>query len=422
MKRSSVESDCCRHALAEGAELSSTLLAAGTSGHHDSPNPPYGRSTVHILGWARGSKILRCPICGGEIPDWNGPARRVTGDSLRDAWGTPPTTDNNRNGVATSADWRVNALRECTASHRPRCVFDRPAGRYNHLLPDLLGDFGQPISIGLIGGVAAGKTLLLAAMIDQLRNNQEVHRAFGFTPMPLQSHIEQRYVTDFIEPFCRDRQQLPLTHRYSPDLTYVTMIESQYARRRFALVFFDLAGETFYDIGRSSAVPAIAQASGFIFVVDPVSALPTLVPSNSRRLTYASGFAAPIDYLRTTRGDLRTPFIAAPATVVVTKTDLIRDSDELAGKWLDRVDALDLSTTDEESCDVYSMLSGRDAKPWVYPAESFMDVTLHFASASGVDVGDQHRFPADGFGQKRAIRPLLALFAMLGIVDRRLLR
>ncbi|WP_250033627.1 hypothetical protein [Paractinoplanes maris] len=257
-------------------------------------------------------------------------------------------------------------------------------------------------------------------MINELRRNADVQKFFGISLAPLHRGIERSYFQGTVDPFCKERRQLAKTMAYSSGITYATRIDSRYAGRSFSVVFFDVAGETFYGLDSARAASVVAGASGYIFVVDPVSAVPALVPPGKNRWPAPSGFTAPIDVLREYRRGPKDPFVPVPATIVLTKADLICDSDSLARRWLESQDLLKPQTLSEESEDVYSLLAGRDAKQWLYPAESFMDVSLHFASASGVDVLDSGYFPADGFGQRRVLRPLLSLFAMLGIVDRNL--
>ncbi|MFC4068637.1 caspase family protein [Actinoplanes subglobosus] len=387
------ENDCC-------------LVPAGAS-----------RRIFMAASSSRPLKTLRCPICGSVINDWSSEI------APRFLWVDEPggsiikiDKGQYKTLLERFPDGRLDAMRECTVLHGSDCH-----SRSSHALPDLYGEYGSPIAIGLIGGIAAGKTLLLAAMINELTNNIDVQRKFGVTPSPLHLRIEREYFRRTVHPFCNLRREASKTLVMQSELTYVLKLDSDYAGRSFAVAFFDLSGEYFYQLDSVRATGFVKGASAFIFVVDPVSATPTLVPPGKGRWPAPSGFAAPVEVLRECRADPGDPFIPAPAAIVVTKGDLIRDADPLIGKWLDREDTLDLKTSSEESKDIYSFLAGRDARPWLYPAEAFMDASLHVASASGVDVLDSGYFPSHGFGQRRVLRPLLSIFAALGIVDRRLL-
>src|SRR5262249_52095741 len=62
-----------------------------------------------------------------------------------------------------------NETREAFEQRRLRaqrlCILMRDGTSSTHYLPDKYGDFGDPVVIGLVGHRAAGKTLLLAAMV-----------------------------------------------------------------------------------------------------------------------------------------------------------------------------------------------------------------------------------------------------------------
>jgi hypothetical protein len=354
---------------------------------------------------------MKCPLCGGIITDWRNARRLCWTEDFQLASFRERAPEETREAFYNR---RLSALRVCTAQEDNEPSFSHLSG--GHYLPDLIGEFGQPIVIGLIGSTAAGKTLLLAAMISEFLSKPGILETFGLKVSSLQHNIENRYLSD-IEPFCRERKILALTHVFSPDFAFVTRIDSRYARRSFAVAFFDLAGETFYSMERV-AMPMLTGASGLIFVIDPTQALPDLVLNGNWGRFSSTGFAAPVDTIRKERARLRDPFIPLPAVSVVTKADLMSGREDFVDKWLSRSDGGDLSSVYEESSDVYALLAARDAKQWLYPAESFMDVTLHFASASGVDAVNGV-FPKDGFGPRRVLRPLLSLFAMIGIIDRR---
>jgi len=88
--------------------------------------------------------------------------------------------------------------------------------------------------------------------------------------------------------------------------------------------------------------------------------------------------------------------------------------------WLSRDDDFELGTVAAESEEVYEFLATNGAERFLQPVDRASDVSMHFASASGVAPVDG-QFPADGFGPRRVLRPLLSLFAMTGMLDRSLL-
>jgi hypothetical protein len=109
--------------------------------------------------------------------------------------------------------------------------------------------------------------------------------------------------------------------------------------------------------------------------------------------------------------------VPLPAAIVVAKADLLRFIGEPdLDKWLGQPDKedLDLSSVEEESEDVYRLLRRRGSS-YLTPATKCLRSTLHFASAAGV-APEGDRFPELGFGPRRTLKPLLALFDRLGIL------
>src|SRR5215471_593964 len=143
---------------------------------------------------------MRCPLCGGLITDWQNARRLYWTEGFHLA-----SFPDRAPGETQEAfyDRRLSAVRECTAQrHNEQHSFSLYGP--GHRLPDLIGEFGQPIIIGLIGSVAAGKTLLLAAMVSKLLHEPDILTPFGLKVSSLQRAIENRYLSE-IEPFCRDR-------------------------------------------------------------------------------------------------------------------------------------------------------------------------------------------------------------------------
>ena len=78
---------------------------------------------------------------------------------------------------------------------------------------------------------------------------------------------------------------------------------------------------------------------------------------------------------------------------------------------------VELSTVERESEDVYAYLTERGAAQWLRPAQQCWRSTLHFASATNGPASDGG-YPG-AFRQCRVLKPLLAVFAMTGILDER---
>ncbi len=82
---------------------------------------------------------------------------------------------------------------------------------------------------------------------------------------------------------------------------------------------------------------------------------------------------------------------------------------------------LNLATVEEESEDAYAFLSSRGARGWLAPFVRCARSTLHFATATGhqavrAEDGIQ-RSPHGSFAPRRTLKPMLALFAMCGVLD-----
>jgi hypothetical protein len=104
----------------------------------------------------------------------------------------------------------------------------------------------------------------------------------------------------------------------------------------------------------------------------------------------------------------------------VAKSDLLAPRRPEVARWLNRDDNVRLNTVAEESEEVYEFLATNGAERFLPPVNRVSDVSLHYASAAGVAPRDGH-FPAEGFGPRRVLRPLLSLFAMTGVLDRSVL-
>ena len=351
-----------------------------------------------------------CPICLQWI-HWS-KAQRVEVD-VETAQHRPFQPRRPDETKAAFAERRLGAQRSCTLM--------RDGMATTHYLPDRYGDYGDPIVIGLVGHRAAGKTLLLAAMVEALRNSIEVNE-LGLRVERLDEAIEHNYMSRFVEPFCYRREQLPLTQISPIAFSYVAKVYSAHAQRDFAVAFFDVAGEQlrrrrsgdrFLDTSFLSAVNAL------LFVVDPEKALPAALGEPAQ--VYGDpAFNAVLDRLVEVRGESGTQFLPIPAAMVVAKSDLLAPRRPEVAEWLHRDDTRQLHTVAEESEAVYDFLSANGAERFLPPVGRVSDVSLHFASAAGTAPVDGH-FPADGFGPRRVLRPLLSLFAMTGVLDRSLL-
>jgi hypothetical protein len=340
---------------------------------------------------------VHCPICNRRI-EWNAtPPYQLGTDGRPERLVRDPRESEN-----SWQDRLINAYRPCGDVTRPG----------THLLPYDYADY-RPLTIGMIGHSKAGKTHLLAAMISRLCSNDPALGRLGLRVGPLDLGVHQRYMADCITPLIGRRRELPGTPTNLPVQFCDALKVTNAGQQSFAVTFFDLAGERLTR-PNDDEVRFYASAHALVFVVDPES-LP-------RRGSAAGGDASFDVALRRLEARPRPPS-AAPlrpvaAAVVVAKADLIRFHDRLPADWLalgSPDEEVALGTIERESEDVYAYLSQRGATPWLRPAQECYRSTLHFASATNGPARDGAFGGA--FRQCRVLKPLLAIFAMTGVLD-----
>jgi hypothetical protein len=343
-----------------------------------------------------------CPICNRRINWHAAQPHRIGADGLPE-----PIVRDPRESEDSWRDRLITAYRPCGQVGQ--------AG--THLLPYDYADF-TPVTIGMVGHSKAGKTHLLAAMISRLCSNDPVLRQLGLQVGPLDLQIHERYVTDYITPLIVNRKQLAGTPADIPVAFCDALKVTNAQHRSFALTFFDLAGER---LGRPSddEVRFYASSKALMFVVDP-DALPA---RTGPRTAGDASFEVALRRLESRpRPQSADSFHPVAATVVVAKADLIRFKDRLVSDWLalgSAEEEIELGTVERESEDVYAYLTRRGAGQWLRPAEQCYRSTLHFASATNGPARDGV-YPG-AFRQCRVLKPLLAVFAMVGILDENLL-
>jgi hypothetical protein len=346
---------------------------------------------------------LLCPICLYEIADWaSAPLVMITDDGQ--------VVDLVRGGDEGADSWAqrlATAYRRCPGSDKSGNV---------HYLPSSYGDFRRVV-IGVIGHTQAGKSHLLAAMIGHLMRSEARLNRMGLRVDPLDIRIHERYMSQIVLPFLRDRKGIDRTRTPVVDLTDALKVTNLATGVSTAVSFFDVEGEKLASADDSTRF--IGAVDALLFVVDPLA-----IPGMTRRDTEAISDRA-FDYVLSRlakRPGAGGEFLPYPAAVVVAKSDVLEFGiEELPAYWLrrDRAEAdedLQLSTVEQESEDVYTFLAGRSAEPWLRPAIRCYRSTLHFASATNTQLVDGH-YPALAFRQRRVLKPLLSLFAMTGILN-----
>ncbi|MGI5171203.1 hypothetical protein ACQEU3_43315 [Spirillospora sp. CA-253888] len=280
---------------------------------------------------------------------------------------------------------------------RVRC----PGPGAEHHLPAAYGEYGPPIVLGLVGGRSAGKTHLLAAMVEAVERGEPARR-YGLTCWPVDVLLHRQYLREHVDPLVGGARRLDPTPPGRVMFADAFVVEPSGGSPR-VVALFDVAGD---DLTRvADAAVFLDAADGLMFVVDPAR----LADGDHRD----HAFGTVLDLLRASG---RLPEVSA--AVVLAKSDLLRFEDPLA-LWLRRDGApLDAAATLAESADVYAYLHRRGAHAWNRPYQVCARATLHVVSATGADpVPD-----ADGNGgafvhgvrPRRVLHPLVALLAMTG--------
>ncbi|MGS2640181.1 hypothetical protein [Streptosporangium sp. LJ11] len=346
-----------------------------------------------------------CPICQRWI-DWENSPPVQRGQT-----GRPEIVL--RDPRESEGSWR----HRLTTSYRPCANLDQPG---THLLPYDYADY-SPITIGMVGQSQAGKTHLLAAMISRLCSNDPALAPLGLQIGPLDLHSHQEYMRTNVDPLIRHRQRLQGTPANVP-VAFCDALKVTNARNRsFSVSFFDIAGERL-ERPDDPDIRFFASANALMFVVDPDTfpARPGLAAQGDRSFDVA---LRRLGARERPRSPSLPDFLPVAAAVVVAKADLIRFQDGVVSDWLAQGSAeeeIDLGTVEQESADVYAYLVRRGAAPWLRPAQQCYQSTLHFASATNGPAKDD-TFPG-AFRQCRVLKPLLSVFAMIGILDETLLR
>ena len=342
-----------------------------------------------------------CPYCLRRVDNWDRISpHRIGGDGHPEPFRKDPRE--------TDESWRERL----TMAYRPCGDVSSPG---THLLPFDYAAY-TPVTIGIVGHSAAGKTHLLAAMISRLCSNDPLLTRLGLRVGPLDLARHQRYVADNVTPLIAQRRQLggtPANARI--DLCDALRVTNG-GGRSFSLTFFDLAGERLERADDEENRFYASETLALIFVVDPES-LPKR--TDPRDVPGDASFEVALKRLGARRARAGgAEFYPVAAAVVVAKADLIQFDDQLVSQWLTAGSAeeeIDLSTVERESEDVYAYLSQRRAAQWLRPAQECGLSTLHFASATNGPATGGVFGPS--FRQRRVLKPLLSVFAMTGILN-----
>ncbi|WP_050502576.1 TRAFAC clade GTPase domain-containing protein [Streptomyces monomycini] len=291
---------------------------------------------------------------------------------------------------------------------------DNSADLREHYLPAPYLTNGEPLTVALVGSSRAGKTHLLASMIGEVeRGALDAH---GLKAAPLHTESHRAYLNERV---LRLRAGETLAHTEQTDFAEFAdglLVSGGGAARPRPVVFFDLSGEDLERTGRVTRF--LAAVNAFLFVVDPLRALPLpyldAVRERTKQHTDDLGDRSFGTVLDRVPRDGR-PYVNAPAAVVVGKSDLIRFEPAVA-RWLTAPENArpTARALREESRDVYAFLRHHGGPAWLKPFGDCARCTLHFASATGGQE-DAGGFP-QGVRPRRVLSPLLSIFAMCGLL------
>jgi hypothetical protein len=341
---------------------------------------------------------VRCPICQ-DVFDWT--------EQELFRWDRIQYTPLDLTRL-TDPDKRRDELR---TAYR-RCPNPSGDTELVHYLPWLYPAYQPAIVIGLVGGSDTGKTHLLAAMVSQIMDSGL--RPYGLSWEPLDHARHEEFTQDFVNPLLAGAK-LAKTNPDNNRVEYVDALLVSGATGQWPVVFFDIAGEDF----RTGSRPArfLLGASGLIFVVDPGPAL-GIGAGAETPAGRDTTFEAALSRIKATRPPTG-GYVDLPVAMVINKSDRLRFRPP-ADVWMRNrtaVPALSADAVRAESRDAYALLySTPRAHPWLEPFGVFRRCTLHFASATGGELmpqGDQY---PRGVHPRRVLEPLVALFAMTGVL------
>ena len=125
-----------------------------------------------------------------------------------------------------------------------------------------------PLSIAMSGARTAGKSVLIAVMMQQFRYFLEQKHKTFLEPL---GDTQQRFHTKYIEPLYHHRNMLPPTASAALEPIVPLMWSFRYGGRRYCLALYDAAGEDF-ELGspNNPAFAYLAHVDLIVSLVDPL--------------------------------------------------------------------------------------------------------------------------------------------------------
>jgi hypothetical protein len=290
--------------------------------------------------------------------------------------------------------------------------------------------------IGLVGGVASGKSHYISVLINALER-QAALAPFGCVSFaPLGADTEALYDEEYFRPLFEQHAPLRGTQRLNPGeinrpLIYTMVFErgSRVRRtRRLNLMLFDASGEQIQDETELVVYNRyILNASGLIFLVDPMT-LPGIqehLPDRLREQPVPQYESFRVlhtvaDAIRREQGIKPGEQIDVPIAMTVAKSDLLRHVADGLGVVPDFLrDApytggYNPAVARAVSQEIEEFLTRLAGPAFTQATAMFSNVSYHAVSATGGPINDDGLYPI--VAPMRVLDPLLWILWKIGIV------
>ncbi|RSM69642.1 hypothetical protein DMH04_45815 [Kibdelosporangium aridum] len=282
-----------------------------------------------------------------------------------------------------------------------------------HHLPVMYADYNDPLVVALVGRPRSGKTHLVVAMIRELLHSPAAGRA-GLRAHALDYYQHVTFKRNYLDPF-ENGQRLPGTRNEAG--TYLASLVVECGQVKRPLVFFDVAGEDFRNSENTRLTRFLVNAGALLFVEDAPHVFRN--SAEERDLRDDPSLTGPVratnEFVWEAVSRLPSGGRHLPTAIALTKSDRLRYVRPV-DRWIRHDPGGQVSPEQllAESRDLYALLSaGSSSMVKLY--HEFERCTMHFVSATGSAVANDDRFPV-GIRPLRVLTPLLALFAMSGVI------
>jgi Double-GTPase 2 len=318
---------------------------------------------------------------------------------------------------------RQLASRQCV---NPQC---------DKLLPRNIETVDRNVTIAIVGDTFSGKTLYIAALIEQLRSGRYVPPGYELCLLnPADAEVEELYQREYYQPLFMQHLQLPRTPNVfdssAEPLIYEMTLEGQ-TRKVVNLLIYDVSGGTVVNLHDFvSYRPHLLNAKGILFMVDPWA-----IPGFSNRLahhlrpwldqvtgrvTISNILHSIVQLYHSHAGQGRKARFSSPIALVITKADLIPYlninpyyHDLYNPEFADR---LDIESNSPINGIIQDLLRDLDERSIVELAEKLQNTRFFVTSATGSNLdASTQEFPF--IEPYRCLDPFFWLLHELGVLE-----